>query len=393
MYLNQEEIESVSSNNLNRHSITKTNILNYSFNNYTINTCNELYSDEDYDPLRDKSWWDLHFKEIIKKIIELVIIIVLLLVMIFIPTSSCAVLTMFYEGIRGAISGMIIGGILGGIESYRNGDNVFKGLTKGMEDGFIDGFIAGVVTSGFKQLLGFPNAFCFKEQTKVLTSEGLKNIEEIKEGEYVYSYNEETKEKELKKVIRLFRNKTNKWLHLKFKTKDIVEEIICTEEHPFFVPNKGYIKAKYLVENEEVLMYNNSCVVLVSKEVEELEKEEETYNFEVEDNHNYFVGESLILVHNRCKLGENMEREGRSGKAWEDAHHIFPRKFRKDFSKYNIDIDKAEYGVWLEKGLHRAKAFKYNAAWKQVIDAYVVNENNAMEFARKFMKDIYNIII
>ena len=393
MYLNQEGIESVSSNNLNRHSITKTNILNYSFNNYTINTCNELYSDEDYDPLRDKSWWDLHFKEIIKKIIELVIIIVLLLVMIFIPTSSCAVLTMFYEGTKAAISGMIIGGILGGIESYHSGDNVFKGITKGMEDGFIDGFIAGVVTSGFKQLLGFPNAFCFKEQTKVLTSEGLKNIEEIKEGEYVYSYNEETKEKELKKVVRLFRNKTNKWLHLKFKTKDTVEEIICTEEHPFFVPNKGYIKAKYLVENEEVLMYNNSCVVLVSKEVEELEKEEETYNFEVEDNHNYFVGESLILVHNRCKLGENMEHEGRSGKAWEDAHHIFPRKFRKDFSKYNIDIDKAEYGVWLEKGLHRAKAFKYNAAWKQVIDAYVVNENNAMEFARKFMKDIYNIII
>ena len=85
-----------------------------------------------------------------------------------------------YEGTKAAISGMIIGGILGGIESYRNGDNVFKGITKGMEEGFIDGFIAGVVTSGFKQLLGFPNAFCFKEQTKVLTSEGLKNIEEIK---------------------------------------------------------------------------------------------------------------------------------------------------------------------------------------------------------------------
>ena len=61
------------------------------------------------------------------------------------------------------------------------------------------------------------------------------------------------------------------------------------------------------VEKEEVLMYNNSCVVLVSKEVEELEKEEETYNFEVEDNHNYFVGESLILVHNACSSPDESE--------------------------------------------------------------------------------------
>ena len=64
---------------------------------------------------------------------------------------------------------------------------------------------------------------------------------------YEYNYQgirtKKTKEKELKKVVRLFRNKTNKWLHLKFKTKDTIEEIICTEEHPFFVPNKGYIKA------------------------------------------------------------------------------------------------------------------------------------------------------
>lgn len=38
-----------------------------------------------------------------------------------------------------------------------------------------------------------------------------------------------------------------------------------------------------------------------SKEVEELDEEEITYNFEVEDYHTYFVGEKSILVHNDCR--------------------------------------------------------------------------------------------
>ena len=37
------------------------------------------------------------------------------------------------------------------------------------------------------------------------------------------------------------------------------------------------------------------------KIIEELEIEEVTYNFEVEDFHTYYVGENSVLVHNDCR--------------------------------------------------------------------------------------------
>ena len=45
---------------------------------------------------------------------------------------------------------------------------------------------------------------CFIEGTLVLTSIGLIKIEDIKVGDEVLSYNEETNKKELKKVKRIF---------------------------------------------------------------------------------------------------------------------------------------------------------------------------------------------
>ena len=47
-------------------------------------------------------------------------------------------------------------------------------------------------------------------------------------------------------------------------------------------------------------MYNNCSATLKQKDNEELEVEEVTYNFEVEDFHTYYVGENSVLVHNIC---------------------------------------------------------------------------------------------
>ena len=48
----------------------------------------------------------------------------------------------------------------------------------------------------------------------------------------MWSYNEETKEKELKKVKQVFRNKTNEWLHLKVLNEKTQKEenITCTKK-------------------------------------------------------------------------------------------------------------------------------------------------------------------
>ena len=47
-------------------------------------------------------------------------------------------------------------------------------------------------------------------------------------------------------------------------------------------------------------MYNNCSATLKQKDIEDLEVEEVTYNFEVEDFHTYYVGENSVLVHNIC---------------------------------------------------------------------------------------------
>ena len=70
---------------------------------------------------------------------------------------------------------------------------------------------------------------------------------------------EETKEKEIKKVKQVFRNKTNEWLHLKVVNEETQKEenITCTKNHRIYIKNKGWIEAKDILENDIVLMYNN----------------------------------------------------------------------------------------------------------------------------------------
>lgn len=143
---------------------------------------------------------------------------------------------------------------------------------------------------------------CFIVETLVLTSLGNKKIEDIEIGDEVWAYDEETGEKKLKKVVDLLRNKTKKWVHLLFEFENgTIEEIVCTEGHPFYVNNLGWIKSIDLLENDSVLMYNNCKANVLKKEIEELEVEETTYNFEVSDYHTYYVGENSILVHNNCR--------------------------------------------------------------------------------------------
>ena len=76
---------------------------------------------------------------------------------------------------------------------------------------------------------------------------------------------------------------------------------------------------------------DNVVIDIDSITIETLSTPETTYNFEVADYHTYYVCECGVLVHNRCKLGENMEKSGNHGKSNEDAHHIFPKKFESKF--------------------------------------------------------------
>lgn len=143
---------------------------------------------------------------------------------------------------------------------------------------------------------------CFIVGTLVLTSIGLVKIENIKEGDFVYAYDEKTKKKSLKVVAQIFRNKTKEWVHLFVKNPKTnkIQEIVCTPNHRIYIKNKGWIKTIEILENDKVLLYNGGEAVVVNKEVQKLENYETIYNFEVEELHNYFVGTEKVLVHNDC---------------------------------------------------------------------------------------------
>lgn len=71
----------------------------------------------------------------------------------------------------------------------------------------------------------------------------------------------------------------------------------------------------------------------------------QVYNFEVEGNHNYYVGDVGVLVHNACKWDPNVQNYG-VGRAT-PLNHVFDRhnyntsfpgvsKFKEGFSRRDI---------------------------------------------------------
>jgi len=134
---------------------------------------------------------------------------------------------------------------------------------------------------------------CFKAGTQIFAKEGSKPIEQIIVGDSVYSYNIEKNIIELSKVVKSFERKTQEIYEL---TTDN-QKIYVTAEHPFYVVGNGWVKVKDLKDGA-VLKTKDGSIEHVTSSV--LEKHPETvYNIEVEGNHNYFVTNSNILVHNK----------------------------------------------------------------------------------------------
>lgn len=80
----------------------------------------------------------------------------------------------------------------------------------------------------------FVQVSCYDEQTKVLTTDGLKNFEEIKEGDEVFSLNQETLEIEVKPVEKVIvQDYAGKMIH--FQNKRI--DIMVTPNHRMLILN------------------------------------------------------------------------------------------------------------------------------------------------------------
>ena len=90
------------------------------------------------------------------------------------------------------------------------------------------------------------------------------------------------------------------------------DEIVCTREHPFYVPVRGWAAACDLRAGDILVRSNGEYVVVEAIEHELLESPITVYNFEVEDFHTYHVGSASVLVHNKCN-NECLSPENRVG--------------------------------------------------------------------------------
>ena len=237
---------------------------------------------------------------------------------------------------------------------------------------------------------------CFTGETLVSTTAGDKRIDEIEAGDYVWSYDTETGEKAAAKVTDVSVTETGVLVHVITSEGDDIE---TTMFHPFYVKcieketeenyNGEWKAASNLVAGDELQSEEDGRIVYVKEvRIERLAESIQVYNLEIEGLHTYYVG-SGVLVHNRCKLGENMKKEKPFGIEdpgdGYDAHHIFPQKFRGFFEALGIDIDAAEYGIWLPESEHRSGSYAYNLQWERQIKAWEESENYSIE-------DIFNFL-
>jgi len=132
---------------------------------------------------------------------------------------------------------------------------------------------------------------CFIAGTLVQTTRGLIPIEQVVIGDSVYTYNEETGGIELKAVADAYvRANITKLVHLEIGE----ESIFATVEHPFHV-KKEWVEAKDLKVGDKVSTLKKAKRVTTVEVVDTLVT---VYNLKVEENHNYYITTTGVLVHN-----------------------------------------------------------------------------------------------
>ena len=79
------------------------------------------------------------------------------------------------------------------------------------------------------------------------------------------------------------------------------EKIETTKEHKFYSEGK-YQSIENLISGDELICKRNKKIKIIEKREIFYENSIKVYNFEVKDNHNYYVGNTGVLVHNEKKV-------------------------------------------------------------------------------------------
>ncbi|BFH17417.1 HINT domain-containing protein [Paenibacillus melissococcoides] len=140
------------------------------------------------------------------------------------------------------------------------------------------------------------NLNCFSAGTPVQTNSGFKPIEGIRVGDFVLTKDERTGKTGYNQVVELFQRQANETYQITVKGITIT----TTEEHPFWIPGRGWVEARHLKVGD--LLQNPEGKLYPIDRIEIKNDSTTVYNFRVEGVHNYFVTELEIWTHN-CGAG------------------------------------------------------------------------------------------
>jgi hypothetical protein len=140
-----------------------------------------------------------------------------------------------------------------------------------------------------------PKKPCFLAGTLVKTQEGYKNIENLKEGEKVWSYNIKTGQTELQPILQTYSGMADKYVKITTTQGQILE---ATGGHRFYIPlTKKWKEAATLSLGD--YFYNPFTDQNIQiQSIERIDCDTKTYNIQVAQNHNYMVSNANILTHN-----------------------------------------------------------------------------------------------
>ena len=139
------------------------------------------------------------------------------------------------------------------------------------------------------------NMACFIAGTTILTATGLVAIEKLAAGDKVISTNPDTLETAEKTVLETYVRQVDKLVHITING----EEIITTDNHPFYVQGRGFIDAGSLLVGDRLVSVNGDDLTIEDYHIELTDEPVSVYNFQVEDFHTYFVGDCAVWVHNK----------------------------------------------------------------------------------------------
>ena len=209
-----------------------------------------------------------------------------------------AVAGSFFGPGPGTAVGGFVGGIAGGIVGAIGGEALVNSIIQSLQ-------------APHPNKVDETKLICFIAGTKITMSDfSTKNIEDVKVGDLIQTYDTTTKAIEIKEVLLPEISKNDSFVEIKFEDGTLNTNTLT---HPYYVVKKGWcsydskvaiekynVKVDNLKEGDYVYRLNNNGTIQHIKilNIKLIKIKQKTYNLSnVKDNHNFFA--NGVLVHNR----------------------------------------------------------------------------------------------